>query len=134
MDEKETGKLVEGALQARRFAKAKYSDFHVGAAILTTDNQIFSGCNVESSSYGLSICAERVALTKALSEGKTAFKAIAIASRDGMFCPPCGACRQMLYDYAPDLKVILSDGEHTRVYSLKELLPHAFDDSQLGAK
>ncbi|HES58991.1 MAG TPA: cytidine deaminase [Caldithrix sp.] len=115
MDEKETGRLVEAALKARRFAKAKYSNFHVGTAILTTDNQIFSGCNVESSSYSLSICAERIALTKALSEGKTDFKAIAIAGRDGVFCPPCGACRQMLYDYAPDLIVILSDGRRTRV-------------------
>ncbi len=124
--------LISEAKEARKFAQAKYSHFPVGAALLSADGQIFTGCNVESSSYSLTICAERVALTKALSEGSTQFKAIAISARDGQYCPPCGACRQLLYDYAPDLEVILSNGTQSKTYLLKDLLPHAFEDSQLG--
>jgi len=124
--------LVQKAQEARRFSQAKYSHFKVGAALLTEEGEVFSGCNVESSSYSLTICAERVALTKALSEGRTKFKAIAIAAKDGEFCPPCGACRQLLHDYAPDLDVILTNGSESRTFKLKELLPHAFEDSQLG--
>ncbi len=124
--------LVQKAQEARKFSQAKYSHFKVGAALLTEEGEIFTGCNVESSSYSLTICAERVALTKALSEGRIKFKAIAISARDGEFCPPCGACRQLLYDYAPDLEVILTNGSENRTFKLKELLPHAFEDSQLG--
>lgn len=124
--------LIQKAQEARKFSQAKYSKFKVGAALLTDAGEIFTGCNVESSSYSLTICAERVALTKALSEGRTKFKAIAISARDGEFCPPCGACRQLLYDYAPDLEVILTNGSENRTYKLKELLPYAFEDSQLG--
>ena len=127
-------KLLRAAKEARKYAQAKYSHFKVGAALLTEDDQIFSGCNVESSSYSLTICAERVALTKALSEGRTKFKAIAIAAQDGAFCPPCGACRQLLFDYAPDIDVILTNGKESKIYTLKELLPVAFEDTQLGGK
>lgn len=124
--------LIQKAKDARAFSQAKYSHFKVGAALLTDANEIITGCNVESSSYSLTICAERVALTKALSEGKTKFKAIAIAAKDGEFCPPCGACRQLLFDYAPDLEIILTNGNQQQHYTIKELLPHAFEDSQLG--
>lgn len=124
--------LTQKARDARQFAQAKYSHFQVGAALLTEEGTIVSGCNVESSSYSLTICAERVALTKALSEGITKFKAIAIAAKDGDFCPPCGACRQLLYDYAPDLDIILTDGTNNKIYKIKDLLPHAFEDTQLG--
>lgn len=124
--------LTQKAIKAKQFSQAKYSHFRVGAALLTENDEIVTGCNVESSSYGLTICAERVALTKALSEGITKFKALAIAAKDGEFCPPCGACRQLLYDYAPDLDIILTDGIHNKTYKLKELLPHAFENSQLG--
>lgn len=124
--------LVHSAQAARKYAQARYSHFQVGAALLSADNKISSGCNVESSSYSLTICAERVALTKALSEGITKFKAIAIAANDGAFCPPCGACRQLLYDYAPEIEVILTDGKENKIFKLSELLPHAFEDSQLG--
>jgi len=127
-------KLVAAAKQARQFSQAKYSHFRVGAAIVTEDNEIYKGCNVESSSYGLTICAERVALTKALSEGKTKFKALAIAAKDGEFCPPCGACRQLLYDYAPNIDIILTNGKEQKIYPLKDLLPVAFEDSQLEEK
>lgn len=132
MDKKQAEALAKAAVKARRFAQAKYSGFSVGAAILTTGGDIFSGCNVESSSFGLTICAERVALAKALSEGYTDFKAIAIATKDGLFCPPCGACRQLLFDYAPELTVILTNGAEIQMMNLKDLLPNAFDDSQLG--
>ncbi|MFX0093552.1 MAG: cytidine deaminase [Candidatus Hodarchaeota archaeon] len=124
-------RLVEAAKEARKFSQAKYSNFRVGAAILTEDDQIYTGCNVESSSYGLTICAERVALTKALSEGKTRFKAIAIFAKEGEFCPPCGACRQLLVDYAPKIEVILSDNQTIKSYKISDLLPLAFEESQL---
>lgn len=132
MDEQTRTKLIEAAKSARQFSQAKYSHFKVGAAMLTAGGSVVKGANVESSSYSLTICAERVALTKALSEGITEFKAIAIAAKDGEFCPPCGACRQLLYDYAPDLEIILTDGNETKSFTLKSLLPHAFEDTQLG--
>jgi cytidine deaminase len=134
MEKYNSDQLIHKAQKAREFAQAKYSHFKVGAALLTNDGEIFTGCNVESSSYGLTICAERVALTKALSEGRTAFKAIAIVAKDGAFCPPCGACRQLLFDYAPDIDVILTNGKEKQIFKLKELLPHAFDESNLGEK
>ena len=124
--------LVSKAQEARNLAQARYSKFKVGAALLTEKNEIITGCNIESSSYGLTICAERVALTKALSEGITKFKAIAIYAKDRFFCPPCGACRQLLYDYAPNIDVITTNGKEQQIIKLKELLPMAFDDSQLG--
>jgi len=123
--------LIQAASQARRHSRARYSNFRVGAAIQTRAGKIYTGCNVESSSYGLTICAERVALTKALSEGENDFTAIAIMARDGEFTPPCGACRQLLLDYAPGLTIILSDGRSEQTYTIEELLPAAFDDSQL---
>ncbi len=134
MEKYNSDQLIHEAQKARKFAQAKYSHFKVGAALLTNDGEVFTGCNVESSSYGLTICAERVALTKALSEGRTAFKAIAIVAKDGAFCPPCGACRQLLFDYAPDIDVILTNGKEKQIFKLKELLPHAFDESNLGEK
>jgi cytidine deaminase len=124
--------LIEAAREARKFSKAKYSKFKVGAALLTADDEIITGCNVESSSYSLTICAERVALTKALSEGKNHFKSIAIAALDDAYCPPCGACRQMLFDYAPDIDVLMADSNGIKKMKLTELLPLAFDESQLG--
>ena len=127
----EISKLVSEAAKAAQKAHAKFSGFPVGAALLSTKDILYHGCNVESSSYGLSICAERVALFKALSEEDTTFKSIAIYAPKADFCPPCGACRQLLYDYAPDITVILTDGRNHKVFSLKELLPEAFDQSRL---
>lgn len=124
-------KLTAAAREARKYSQAKYSNFKVGAALLASCGDIIHGSNVESSSYSLTICAERVALTKALSDGITEFKSIAIAAKDGAFCPPCGACRQLLFDYAPDIDIILTDGSKNKVIKLKELLPFAFEDSQL---
>jgi cytidine deaminase len=124
-------KLIDTARNARKFSQARYSNFQVGAALETEDGEVFTGCNVESTSYGLTICAERVALTKALSEGRTAFKSIAIAGPGNAFCPPCGACRQLLHDYAPDLDVFLEDGENIKTIKLADLLPLAFKESDL---
>ena len=132
MDDKLTKKLISEAEKAQTFSQAKYSKFQVGAALLTEDGQIIQGCNIESSSYSLTVCAERVALVKALSEGITRFKAVAIVGKNGHYCPPCGACRQLLYDYAPDIEIIFTDGKNIKTHKLNELLPHAFEDSQLG--
>lgn len=125
-------KLIDAAISARKNAKAKYSNFKVGAALLDEEGNIFTGCNVESSSYGLTICAERVALTKALSEGAQKFKTIAIVTDSEELTPPCGACRQLLYDYAPDLEIIIANlkGKSKRVH-LKEVFPEPFGDKFL---
>ncbi len=126
-------KLAELASTAKESALATYSNFPVGAALLTESGQIYTGCNIESSSYGLTMCAERVALFKALSEGERAFSAIAIATSADIFCPPCGACRQVLWDFARDLTVVLVNnrGDYQQ-YQLSEFFPHAFDDGFLS--
>jgi len=115
-------------------SRAPYSNFSVGAALETSQGEIITGCNIESSSYGLTICAERVALVKALSQGKTDFKSITIVGPYDDYCPPCGACRQFLYDYAPDLIVNLTDGSNVKTVGLKELLPLAFEKTKLKQK
>ena len=124
--------LVNAAIRARETAIAPYSHFPVGAAIETTLGKIYSGCNIESSSYGLTLCAERVALFKALSEGERQFSAIAIATAVDRFCPPCGACRQVLWDFARDITVILlSLSRKIDIMKMSDLFPHAFDDGFL---
>ena len=134
LSKKQIQTLIQSAYDAQRYAHAKYSGYMVGAALETSDGEIYSGCNIESSSLGLTICAERVALTKALSEGKTKFTAISIVGPADDYCPPCGACRQLLYDYAPHLDVILTDGKNIRSVPLTELLPFAFEESKLRKK
>ena len=127
--------LIGRAREAQNRAHAPYSKFKVGAAILTDTGEIFTGCNVENSSYGLSICAERVALFKAVSEGYHNFKAIAIISDASEYCPPCGACRQVLWDIAKDIEVIMAKNERDyKVERLSQLLPHAFDETYLHTK
>ncbi|MFH0881651.1 MAG: cytidine deaminase [bacterium] len=125
--------LIKAAIEARRNAAATYSHFRVGAALEDTQGRIWTGCNVESSSYGLSCCAERVALFKAISEGVRSFRKIAIVAGGPNIATPCGACRQVLHDYAPDLQVILHNPrtKATRIQALQELIPHAFGDSDL---
>jgi cytidine deaminase len=122
-----TEKLVQTAIAAKQHAVAPYSNFHVGAAIQTTDGTIYSGCNIESSSYSLTICAERVALFKALSEGEKQLDIMAVIADGSDFCPPCGACRQLLMDFAPNLLILLvkNNGEIKKV-QLRDLLPYAF--------
>ena len=130
MEKTITDLLIKQAKKAQSYSQARYSDFQVGAAILTHDNQIFTGCNIESASYSLTICAERVALTKALSEGYTRFKSIAIIGPGEDICSPCGACRQMLYDYAPEINVIMTQRGELKIYPLKELLPLAYEEKR----
>ena len=119
--------LIEAALKARDHAHAPYSKFKVGAAIRNNSEQITIGVNVESASYGLSCCAERVAIFKALTEGLTDFSALAIASEGG--AAPCGACRQVIAEYAPNVEVILVDTNNPEIFeqtNISSLLPSAF--------
>ena len=113
-------------------AYGPYSHLPVGAALECDDGTVFTGCNVENAAYGSTICAERTALVKAVSEGHKDFAAIAIAGRGGDYCWPCGACRQMLYEFAPELAVLVARGDGGFVkLPLKELLPHGFGPSSL---
>ena len=123
--------LIQSAKGYQKNSSAKYSKFKVGAALMDKEGKIFGGCNIESSSYGLTICAERVALTKALSEGIRDFEKIAIVGPNNEFCSPCGACRQLLHDYAPNLEVILTDNTEIKSIKLKDLLPFAFEERNL---
>ena len=124
--------LASRAGKAKRNSYSPYSRFRVGAALLTSDGRIFTGCNVENSSYGLTICAERTALFKAVSEGEHSFKAIAIASDEDSFTPPCGACRQVILELAGNVDVVLTkkDGG-CRVIKVRDLLPHPFEGKNL---
>ena len=122
-------KLIRAAAKARQSAVAPYSKFKVGAALLTKSGEIIGGANVESASYGLTCCAERVALFKALTDGKSNFVAVAVVARAPGGPMPCGACRQLLAEYAPDARVCVADSrdlEKTREFSVRELLPRAF--------
>lgn len=121
--------LIAAAAGAREYAVAPYSKFKVGAALLAKSGAIISGANVESASYGLTCCAERVALFKALTAGESGFTAIAVVARvkDGPM--PCGACRQLLAEYAPEAQVFVADSDDLtkiRAFSMKKLLPLAF--------
>ena len=120
--------LVEAARKARRHAHAPFSTFKVGAALETTDGTVFTGCNIENATYGLTICAERVAMFKALSEGHRTFARVAIVAATESPTPPCGACRQILWEFGGDLEVILANEQReTARFQLSELLPHPFD-------
>jgi cytidine deaminase len=125
--------LATIAEHAKRRAHAPYSHFPVGAALLTSNGHIYTGCNIETSSYSLTICAERTALFKAISEGERNCKAIAIASDDPGFTPPCGACRQVLWDLAGNIDVVLVNPQgKMKTLKLKQLIPHAFDNKNLS--
>jgi cytidine deaminase len=124
--------LVSAARKARSRALARYSGFKVGAALQASGRRVHSGCNIENASYGLSVCAERVALLKALSEGVEKFRAIAVVTGAEKLTPPCGACRQLLWEYCGDIVVHLANMRgKTKTYRLKELLPHPFDRKNL---
>ena len=122
--------LVEHALAARQRAYAPYSHYPVGAALLTADNVVILGCNVENASYGASICAERVALTAAVAQGKHAFMAMAVATQNGG--SPCGICRQVMAELGPAMVIYISDeAGHFRTTSVAELLPDSFTQANL---
>lgn len=126
--------LLRAAAQARKSAVAPYSKFLVGAALLTRRGAIITGANVESASYGLTCCAERVALFKALTEGKRDFVAVAVVARVSAGAMPCGACRQLLAEYAPQAIVYVADSAalgKSREYRVSELLPFAFGGEAL---
>jgi cytidine deaminase len=120
--------LVAAARRAREFAQAAYSNFKVGAALEAADGTIITGCNVENATYGLTVCAERVAMFKALSEGHRSFVRIAVVADTDEPTPPCGACRQILWEFGGDLEVLLANlRAHKGTYRLRELLPLPFD-------
>jgi len=127
-------KLVAAAIAARKRAAAPYSNFQVGAALLTKRSDIITGANVESASYGLTCCAERIALFKALTEGEREFVAIAVAARTPGGPMPCGACRQLLAEYAPQAVVLVADTANSakiKRFSVSVLLPRPFKKVEL---
>ena len=122
--------LIAHAKSMRTLAHAPYSNYTVGAAVLTSDGEMIGGCNVESSSYGLTCCAERIALYNAVSQGFLKFKAIAVASENGG--SPCGACRQVIWELCGDIPILIIDNENKiRETSSQTLLPDAFDKDKL---
>ena len=125
--------LVERAFAMHEFSYVPYSHFPVGAALLCADGKVFTGCNVENAAYGSTICAERTALLKAISEGhREDWQTIAIAGQGEDYCWPCGSCRQMLYEFAPNLRVLAARGDgQFQCVSLRELLPHGFGPASL---
>ena len=124
----EFAELIAAANLAREFAGAPFSRFRVGAAVRTAGGGVFTGCNIENATYGLTVCAERVALWKALSEGAHTFTEIVIVVDTNELTPPCGACRQLLWEFGGDLRVVLANlVGRIEVMKLSELLPRAFD-------
>lgn len=124
--------LVELAFTMLDKAYMPYSHFPVGAALEGKDGAVYTGCNVENAAYGSCICAERTALVKAVSEGCRSFTRIAVVGNSADYCWPCGSCRQMLYEFAPDLEVIVANRDHDFVkYTLRQLLPHGFGPEAL---
>ena len=120
--------LVAAARAARENAHASFSNFRVGAALEATDGTIVTGCNIENATYGLTICAERVAMFKALSDGRRQFTRVAVVADTVNPTPPCGACRQILWEFGGDLEIILANLEREIArFKLSELLPHPFD-------
>jgi cytidine deaminase len=120
--------LLRAARQARRHAHAAFSKFKVGAALETADGTIVTGCNIENATYGLTMCAERVAMFKALSEGHRRFRRIAIVADTSEPTPPCGACRQILWEFGGDLEIVLANlRRETARHQLRALLPEPFD-------
>ena len=124
--------LAEAALAAREHAHAPYSKFKVGAALEHQSGRIFTGCNVENATYGLTVCAERVAVFKAISEGARKFKAIAVSADSKILCPPCGACRQILWEFLGDVPLTLVNLEgKTEHMRISDIFPRPFDASFL---
>ena len=120
--------FLAAAIEARTHARARYSGFQVGAALETADGRVITGCNVENATYGLTLCAERVALVKAISEGESVFTRIVVVADTESPTPPCGPCRQLLWEYCGDIDVILGNLEGTKArYRLSTLLPLPFD-------
>ena len=124
--------LIRAAFKARSFAYTPYSHFKVGAALLAKNGMVYTGCNIENAGYTPTNCAERTALVKAVSEGCRKFTRLAVVGNSTDYCWPCGACRQMLYEFAPELEVLVARKDHRFVkFPLRELLPHGFGPESL---
>ena len=124
--------LLEAALEAQKQAHCPFSKYPVGAAVRTEDGTIFTGCNVESASFSLTCCAERVAVFKAVSEGHKNIMSCSIVTVEGKPAPPCGACRQVLYEFGPKMRIVLGNPEgEVRILELVDLLPEGFTADQL---
>jgi cytidine deaminase len=128
LSEESLQSLIETATDARLQSVAPFSNFLVGAAVRTENGKVYTGCNVESASYGLTVCAERVAIWKALSEGERQFTELAVVADTESLTPPCGTCRQIIWEFAKHAKIVLANlrGQRETV-SIKDLLPRAFD-------
>jgi cytidine deaminase len=125
-------KLIQAALDVRKNAHAPYSKFLVGAALEAEDGTIHTGCNVENATYGLTVCAERVAVFKAISEGKRRFRRVVVAADTDVLTPPCGACRQILWEFCGDVELALVNLKgKSETLRLGELFPRPFDDKFL---
>lgn len=125
MDNKQ---LIKLALKAMENAYVPYSGFKVGAALLTSEGKAYTGCNIENISFGATICAERTAMFKAISEGETSFIKLAVVSSADKITFPCGICRQVINEFMPNGEIILYGNGKTEIYSVSELLPHSFDN------
>jgi cytidine deaminase len=124
--------LIEAALNARENAHAPFSKFKVGAAVMDSAGRIHTGCNVENATYGLTLCAERVAIFKAVSEGARGFTRVAVVADTDTLTPPCGACRQILWEFCGDVEIVLANlTGRTEIYRLGTLFPKPFDGSFL---
>jgi cytidine deaminase len=124
--------LIAAAKSTRENAHAAYSNFRVGAGLRATSGRIFGGCNVENATYGLTVCAERVAIFKAISEGERGFDAIAVVTDTDALTPPCGACRQLIWEFCGDVPVILANLKgKVEIIAMKDLFPKPFDASSL---
>ena len=125
--------LVELAFTMLERSYSPYSHFPVGAALEGADSKVYTGCNVENAAYGSCICAERTALVKAVSEGCQSFRRLAVVGNGEDYCWPCGSCRQMLYEFAPELEILVARGDHDFIKTtLRELMPHGFGPEALA--
>jgi cytidine deaminase len=132
MDKKQISDLIEEALKAQQYSYSPYSNFKVGCALLCMDDSVYHGCNVENCSYGLTNCAERTAIFKAVSEGKKEFKALACIFSTEDFAVPCGACRQVIAEFGSDIIVIMANkNKEYKILSSGELLPAGFSSEHL---
>jgi cytidine deaminase len=124
--------LIKAATQSRENAHARFSNFKVGAALRTAQGKIYGGCNVENATYGLTVCAERVAIFKAISEGERRFDAIAVVTDTDTLTPPCGACRQLIWEFCGDVPVVLANLKgKSEIFQMRDLFPKPFDASNL---
>ncbi|MCM1158923.1 MAG: cytidine deaminase [Bacteroidales bacterium] len=122
--------LMQKAKEAAKHAYAPYSGFFVGAALLTEEGTVYTGCNIENASYGATNCAERTAIFKAVSDGKRSFKKIAVAALSGVIAYPCGICLQVMQEFMPEGEILLEENGTIRCFNLKDLLPFGFTLSQ----